>query len=401
MPRNYAKRSRKPSGFKSKAKRRLQGRPFDREWYNDATAAPTAKPRGNLRGKNPYGKDWYESRYGSKPGPKGKAKASVRKANSTNSAVNGFVVGKSRAKTKGAIVANRKKSIMQAIMDEKYPVVSKHAMIPVNDIDWANGSQGVTMYQLGYDTVEVETCIDQGNAAQYVPASTSYNPSGMPNVDTATQQRVHINPKKSIFTFKNTCTHTVTMDLRLYKVKGFHSNDFISSWTTALLADNALSLLVSQSGTQEEITTSIGCRPDMRNPELQGRFTEVREGRGTVVLEPGQETQYTHHCEGFRYDKALWNVLQGGTTDAAYMSHTYFLMAFCKSELVTDSLSDRQTLGSGHVAVIKEEFSSFQALPYMKPVQKLFYAGWSQFAEAQEEDINQYPQANQIYVETV
>jgi hypothetical protein len=308
---------------------------------------------------------------------------------------NGFRVG--RARKMGGILKKRKESIARVLADSKYPIIKRHSLDARQQVDWVAGTQGVVNFFSGYSSSEIERMMLQSQDATYNPPTiVPFSPDGLTN------QKMDVYSRTMKTNIKNTCSHTVYLEIRLYKCKGYHSYRVDDAWNQALANDN----MVANAGTwgTEMISTDIGARPNMSMAELNVRYSEVKAGKFNIVLEPGQETHYTHVCPGFRYDQQKWNVQQGSgafPVDPDYTPHTYGIVLFARSEMVTDSVDADVNYGSGHLALNSEVWSSWAAVPWCKPRQASFVNSWGAIAQANEEDINQADIQQEVYFENV
>jgi len=387
MPYKYAKRLRNKKLRRParKGSRKLYVASQDRAKYSmRPTTRPTAKRRGNLRGRNPYDQGTR--------GPKGAAAVDA----ASGSAGTGFRVGK--VGRMGKIMMNRKKRILNVLADQRYPVIKHHSLDAADQIDWASNAQAVVEYQVGYTTQEMQQMLDQSNAAQNVSLAALV----IPNSSSLTNQKMDYYAKTSKINMKNTCSHTVYLEVVAYKCKGYHSFTMTSSWATALVNDNMVQN-PAQYGT-EETRFNIGNRPNMALPHLGVRYSRDARSVYKIALEPGQETSYTYVQHGGRFDQMRFNVAQGSeanAVDVVYGPFSTALLVFARAEMVADALDNDVTYGSGHVSVNIERRKSFSAVPYMKPMQASFENNWGNVVEANELDLNQYQANNDVYEEQV
>jgi len=395
MPRKYAK---KRFVKKASTKRRRLNSNDDRSG-SKRTARPTATQRmqdffdqtnvkKNLRGRNPYAN--------LKKRQTGRVGRAVVDASS--GAVHGFTAGKKKRMT--SVLQSRQSRVLKVLANTQYPVIKNHLHGLTEQLDWVAGEQNVAMYQCGYTTDEIQNMLIQSNSANSTLTSSLVAPA---ITDLLTNQRMDYYTKTTKFNFKNTCTHTCYLEIRLYHCKGYHSFNVLESWTAALLNDNML----QTPGTFgiEETVRSIGKRPDMKYPELNVRWTHDSAGLFKIALEPGQETQYTYHQPGGRFDAMRFNVAQGSNSTAVDVDGGPFtsqLLVFCRAELVTDAIDTDVTYGSGHIATNKEEWKSWAAVPYLKPRQESSQYQWGTIETAlNEEDINKGDVLVDPYIERV
>lgn len=394
MPRKYAKRSnnKKPKAKAKKGRRLMSHSEYNAKMqqygYDAATdtmgySKPKSKP--SLRGNNPS--------YGRTRGRRG---ASAVNPDAASGAVVGHVVGK--RKRMATVLAKRKASILSVLADTRFPVIKDHILGTATQLDWTGGQQACQMYEVGYLTGEIEAMLTQSNSAHYVSTASLVAPA----VDSLTNQRMDVYDKVTKYNFKNTCSHTVYMEIRAYNCKGYHSFNMRETWSDALTQDNMVQNQGSF-GTQEGVF-DIGARPDFRQPELNQRWTQRKDATYMCALEPGQETSYTYVHPGFRFDKQKFNVLVGSAatpTDVNYGPFTAQLLVFCRAEMVADALDTDVNYGSGHIAVNCDVQKSWAAVPYVKPLQASFTNQWGTVIEANELDINQYTAASATYSEQV
>lgn len=295
-----------------------------------------------------------------------------------------------RKKRMAGVMRKRQAQIVRVLSNSRFPVIKDHQLRALSQGDWVANTQGVTEHILGYTTSEIESMLTQAQDAHYADTSTF---ATIPAVDGLVNQRMDVYDKTFKINMKNTCSHTVHLEVRLYKCKGYHSFTVGRSWDNAMATDNMLRNGGTWNPNGEQVQGSIGNRPNMSFPDLNVRWGEVKSGRFKIVLEPGQETYYTHVIPGFRFDQARYNVLQGNSVtpvDADYTPHTYSALIFYRGEMVTDALDTDVTYGSGHIALNCELWRSWSAVPYLKPKQASFTQGWGDgVIEANEQDNNQ------------
>jgi hypothetical protein len=385
--RGNAKR-RASGGKKARAapKRRLSSLHYSPKY--DHTLPPTPykdRKYGNLRGS-----------FRNRAVPRGKhGKAAV--VDAATGAAGGFRVGK--AKSMGTILERRKKQILDIMADARFPVIKDHKLLSRDQIDWSSGIQSCNGYKVGYDTQEIEDMLVQANSASNVGTAALIPTSGTlePN------KRMDIYSKTTKMNFKNTCSHTVYMEVHPYECTTLHSFPMYTSFVRSLTQDNMLQN-AALFGTEESIF-AIGKRPDFQMAELNVRWKKVTGGIYKCALEPGQETSYTYVQRGGRFDQHRFNVQQGSQTspvDAQYLPGlSAEILVFCRAEMVADSLDADVTYGSGHIAVNSEVIRSWAAVPYLKPIQTSFENQWGTVVEANELDINQYAANNDPYEEQV
>jgi len=103
---------------------------------------------------------------------------------------------------------------------------------------------------------------------------------------------------------------------------------------------------------------------------------------------------------GFTFDQARYNVQVQGA-DPTRCPQTYEVQFFCHSEMVTGTLDNDVTPGSGHVAINRQTIESWQAVPIAKKYQNIASYGWGEIAEADEFDINDGDIVQEAYAEGV
>ena len=387
--RNYAKKFR---GGKKKG-------PVSRRLVNAVYPGARATPRPTSRPSAKTRAGMYNMRgsYGNmlKRGTRGKIGAA--KPDAASGATGGFTAG--RARPMGKILATRRDSINRALADLSYPVIKDHSLENATQIDWSSGQQGCKDYIAGYTTAEIQTMITQAASAQSVSTAAMV----VPTVGTEKNIKIDIFDKITKYNMKNTCSHTIYVEVRAYVSKIYHGFSVKTAWETAMLADN----MVQNAATfgTEQTSDDIGSRPDFRMADLNVRWRERKDAIFKITLEPGQETHYTYVQKGQRFDQAKYNVLQGNSTtgdDVNYMPGlSAAIVIFARSELVADALDTDVTYGSGHIAVNVERWKSWAAVPYVKPVQTSFTYSWGTVVEANELDLNQYQANNDVYEEQV
>jgi len=364
-------------------RRRLQGM-----GYQFATAAGAAGDAAyRLRGA--YSNRARKSRLRGKHG--------ASKPDAASGANGGRNVGRARPLSK--ILAKRRNSINRAIADLTYPVIKDHSLENANQIDWSSGQQAVKEYFVGYTAAEVQTMITQAASAQSVSTAAMV----VPTVGSEKNIKLDIYDKITKYNMKNTCSHTIYVEVHAYVSKIYHGFSVKAAWEAGMLADNMVQNAASF-GT-EQVSGDIGARPDFRMADLNVRWRERKDAKFKITLEPGQETHYTYVQRGQRFDQAKYNVLQGNETtgdDVNYMPGlSSAIMIFARSELVADALDTDVTFGSGHIAINVERWKSWAAVPYVKPVQTSFTYSWGTVVEANELDLNQYQANNDVYEEQV
>jgi len=372
--RSYAK---KFKGGKRKVAKRTAA-PMRRRLQSGADyAKKLAQGKFNLRGSY-------------RRGPSVRGRSGASKPDAASGGAGGRNVG--RARPMGKILARRRGTIQRVLADATFPVIKDHILDTGTQLDWSSGTQACKEYNVGYLTTEIQTMMTQAASAQSVSTAAMV----VPTVGSEKNIKMDIYDKITKVNFKNTCSHTIYLEIHAYVSKIYHGYEVKTAWETALLADN----MVQNAATfgTEQISTDIGNRPDFRLADLNVRWRERKEAKFKIVLEPGQETHYTYVQRGGRFDQAKYNVLQGNETtgdDVNFMPGlSARLLVFCRSEIVADALDSDVTFGSGHVAVNIEKWKSWAAVPYVKPVQTSFTNNWGTVVEANELDLNQY-QANQ------
>ena len=392
--RSYAK---KFKGGKSRSNvsrgRRLQrssGAEYAVNAARGVTRAPTARTRAgmyNLRGS--YGNMLK------KTGTRGRIGAS--KPDAASGASGGRSVG--RARSMGSILRDRRAGINRTLADAAFPVIKDHSLDSATQLDWPSSAQVVKEYGVGYTCNEVQNMVTQAMSAQSVltPSQVGFT------VGTEKNIRMDIYDKITKLRFKNTCSHTVYVEIRAYVSKIYHGYPVKDSWELALAADNMLQGAATF-GT-EQLSQDIGNRPDFAMADMNVRWRERKDALFKITLEPGQETFYTYVQKGGRFDQAKFNVTQGnyGTADDVnYLAGlSSSILVFARAEMVADSLDNDVSFGSGHIAVNRETWKSWAAVPQVKPVQTSFTNGWGTVIEANELDINQYQANNDVYEEQV
>ena len=333
--------------------------------------------------------------YGKGKYTRGRSGASVPDA--ATGAARGFRAG--RRRRMGTILARRKKSILKVIADSRYPVIKDHQLNAVGQLDWTSGTQCFYEANVGYTTDEFEQMNTQANSAQTVSTGAII----VPNVETLVNQRMDVYDKITKYNMKNTCSHTVYIEVQAYVANSFHGYTFARSWDEALASDDMLQNPLNY-GT-EEIRTDIGKRPDMKYPQLNCRWKRRKDATFKIALEPGQETSYTYVQAGGRFDQQKYNILQGnsGTGDDIQNMPRFSstIIIFARSEMVADAADADVTYGSGHIAINREVKKSWAAVPYLKPMQTSFQNSWGTVIEANELDLNQYAANNDVYEEQV
>ena len=399
MPRRYASKKRPiKKGAKSFKRRRLQAN------IAEIGAGVAIKAAGSyiknsqrkghpmLRGAHTLykGGNFYVRRQNM-----GKHGVSV---DSGTGAAPGFKVG--RTKRLGAVMQKRKTQILSTLADTRYPVLKNHLLGVVSQLDWNATAQAVVYYDCGYNTPEIEQMLTQAQSASYIDTQALVEPA---STDTLTNQKMDFYAKTTKFNFKNTCTHTVYIEIRAYRSKGYHSFSIQDSWNQALANDQMVQDSTTYN-TSDETIASIGKRPDMKYAELNVRWSQHLAGSYKCTLEPGQETSYTYVQPGSRFDKQRFNVQQGSfavPVDVDYCPSSTQILVFCRAEMVADRQDNDVSFGSGHIAVNKEEWKSWCCVPYTKPRQESYQNNWGTIVEADELDLNQNRLLNETYVEQV
>ena len=299
---------------------------------------------------------------------------------------------------------NVKGAMIKQMMDQMYPVVRQHVLNAPNtgtfrNLEWGAGFQSVEEIQIGYDTNKLRLVLDLGNAAQYQWVNTSSPPAnGIPNVFNMTDQKCHVYSSTYNMNYKNVSTHTSYLELRVYKVKGYHGYTFLQTWNEALNQINMLpEVLNTLSNTIDQEFNDPGNRPKMsQSPELYTRFTEMKSWRQKYVLSPGQSMTYKIKLPEFRFSKAEFNVRVGGfgsDVDPSFNPHSYFVVAFAQAEMVSrnddSSVNRAVTCGSGRIDVNYEYWDSCQAIPYIKPLQTGFAKFWKELGPAEQGDMDE------------
>lgn len=307
-------------------------------------------------------------------------------ADASSGAKGGFFVGKKKRMV--SVIKKRKQAIMNAIADARYPIIKDKQLQATTQLDWDAGTQGVIVLNAGYVASELEGMVAQAASAQSV--STASLVATIPANNLNANQKMDIYDKITRINFKNTCSHTVYLEIHAFIAASYHTFSVLESWQTALVNDN-MNQNSATFGT-EMVLNNLTARPDMRMPHLNVRWSKRKDAVRKITLEPGQETHYTYVQKGGRFDMAKWNVLVGGTgttLDATYVKGlTSQLLIFGRSEMITDAVSTAVTYGSGHVAINAETNKSWAAVPYVKPLQTSFQNAWGTVLTANEEDVN-------------
>jgi len=292
----------------------------------------------------------------------------------------------------------RKKRIMDVMADTQYPVIKAHNLDTATQIDWASGVQSVTNYDVGYTTLEIQDMLTQANSASNVSTGALI----VPTVGSLVNQKMDYYAKTTKLNMKNTCSHTVYIEIQAFKCKGYHSFSINNAWQEALLNDDMVQNAATF-GTEMTIN-AIGARPDMRMAHLNVRWQKQKDSLFKIALEPGQETSYTYVQPGGRFDQQKFNVAQGSTAspvDVFYGPFSTQIQVYCRAEMVADALDTDVTYGSGHISTNIERHKSWAAVPYCKPLQQSFTNAWGTVVEANELDLNQYQANNDPYEEQV
>jgi len=382
--RSYAKKFKggKKKRTAAPKRRRLQGM-----GYHYAKAAASSAGMYNLRGS-----------YGNRAkGQFLRGKHGASKPDAASGANGGRNVGRARPLRK--IIAKRRSGINRALADLAYPIIKDHALENATQLDWTSNQQGVKEYIVGYTTAEIQTMITQAASAQSVATSAMI----VPSVGSEKNIKMDIYDKITKYNMKNTCSHTIYVEVHAYVSKIYHGFPVKTAWETAMLADNMVQNAASF-GT-EQTSDNIGNRPDFRLADLNVRWRERKDAKFKITLEPGQETHYTYVQKGQRFDQAKYNVLQGNSStgdDINYLPGlSSSILIFCRGEMVADALDSDVTYGSGHLAINVERWKSWAAVPYVKPIQTSFTNSWGDIIESNELDMNQYQANNDVYEEQV
>jgi len=380
MPRSYRKKAgRAAKKGKKIVRRRLQG---EKRKYGGSPIKPTNLFRGTPKRSK-------RARRGTRIGQAA--------ADSTSGHAGHFLAGK--AKRMGTILQRRKRAVLNTLADMRYPVIKDRFLAPLNQIDWAASEQACVVYDCGYRTGELEGMLTQANYAQTLNVASAITP----NVDTVSNQRMDVYDKTVKFHMKNTCTHTVHIEIIAYEAKTHHSYTMLQAWQAAMTQDG-MNQMPALWGT-EQTAFNIGNRPDFRMADLNVRFRKKAGSTYKVVLEPGMETSYTYVQRGRRFDQQKYNVLQGSMAvgvDTDYLPGlSSNILVFARSELITDATDADVTFGSGHIAINKEETKSWAAVPYIKPFQTSFVHGWGAVAELNEQDLDEAAAVQVPYVEQI
>lgn len=319
------------------------------------------------------------------------------KVDAATGGAGGFRFGK--RKPMGRVIRRRKATIAASLASTAYPVIRDHQMAATSQIDWASDTQACQEYSCGFTTSELQDMLTQSASASSITTAAMVTPT----VGTLKNQRMDFYDKTTKFNFKNTCSHTVYVEIRAYRSKIYHGYNVLPSWQLALDSDNMVQNPTSF-GTEENYY-NIGKRPDMRLADLDVRWKYLPNATYKITLEPGQETSYTYIQCGARFDQERFNVLQGTNTtgdDISLMPKlSTNILVFARSELVVDAIDTDVTFGSGHLAVNKEVWKSWSAVPYVKPYQTSFQSNWGTVLEANELDLNQYKADQDAYEEQV
>lgn len=318
-------------------------------------------------------------------------------ADASAGAKSGFFVGKK--KRMAGVAQRRKMRVMNAIADAQFPLIKDKQLQPTTQLDWDASKQGVIHLNTGYVASELEGMITQAASAQAVSTASLVTPG----VNTNPNQRIDFYDKITRVNFKNTCSHTVYLEIQAYVCASYHTFNVLESWQTALTTDNMYQN-AALFGT-EMTFDNISARPDMRMAYMNVRWTKRKDASRKITLEPGQETHYTYVQKGGRFDQAKWNVLQGGTgttLDITYVKDfSSQILIFGRSEMVTDAVSTTVTYGSGHVAINAQTDKSWAAVPYVKPVQTSFQNSWGTVLTVNEEDVNIDDVQAEAYTENI
>jgi len=335
-----------------------------------------------------------------------KAKADAPKTGGviTGPADNDIILKTRTVGSRGSRKPNIQSAMIKQMMDQMYPVVRQHVLSAPNtglfrNLEWGAAFQAVEEIYFGYYTDKLRIVLDVGNSAQYQWVNTAAPPpNGIPNVSTMTDQKVHVYSSTYNFNYKNVSTHTSYLELRVYKVKGYHGFTFLQAWNEALAQINMLpETMATLSNSVNQTVHDPGNRPKMsQSPELYTRFTEMKSWRQKYLLAPGQSMTYKVKLPEFRFSKAEFNVRQGGfgaEVDCPWTPHTYFLVAFAQSELVSrnddSSVLRAVTCGSGRIDCNYENWDSVQAIPYIKPLQTGFVKFWKDLGPTQQGDMDE------------
>lgn len=399
MPKRFTKRTTKSSTKKKYAGtkvrrggRRLGGVGFDMPYVPETGAKYVFKKYENYLKIKKRREGRKASRF-TKAGPSG-----MPVPDAANGSAGGFRVGKK--KSMGVILERRKKKVLDVLADARYPVIKNHALNALPQLDWPAGAQGVLNLGCGYNTTELGPMMTQALSAGSVSTASYITPvNNLVNVN----NRMDIYDKTTKFNFKNTCSHTVYLEVEAFNCKGIHGFTMESAWQASLNADDMYQNPLTF-GT-EQLRYDIGNRPDFRLADLNVRWKKQAGSKFKIALEPGQETSYTFIQPGMRFDQQRFNVQQGSSAspvDATYAEGlTSQLMIYARAEMVTDAIDTDVTYGSGHLAINSESWHSWSAVPYVKPLQSSFQNAWGTIVEANEQDLNQYQANNDPYEEQV
>jgi len=286
-----------------------------------------------------------------------------------------MVAGKSAGRSGSINFRKRTKALLAATLNERFPVLQNVTRSGAVQMDWTSARQGVTFQLLGDTTANIETKYAKMVDTSYYFPSASTLPHTGTFPDTQTTYRMRIFGLKNVVNYKNTCTHTCMLEMRVYKVKGYHSTTFLNAWTASLVDDNVINPITSGFFTSEETIDSYKKRPDMRLANLGVLYSEVASARARYVLEPGQATTYTFSRPPIVFDRARYNVAINGS-DVDFCPYTYVLVTFAHAEMVTDPDSDAVVPGSGHIATNMETYAKWTCMPYVKLIQNCATEGW-------------------------
>lgn len=287
-------------------------------------------------------------------------------------------------KRSGSVKRGIRRQIMEAMVYGANPVLrSDVKSIHVPQPDWSSGQQSVTTILMANSPQEIEKKFLKCRDASYFSAAVAY-PTATSDV---TSQRMVVFPTTFILNMKNTCSHTIYVEGRVFKAKGYHGISMAAAWNEALANDNLVQNTNAVPYPTEENVLSLYKRPDMKMVHLNCRFGEIVRARSKWVLEPGQESKFIFKMPGFTYDQAKYNVTVMGS-DPTRCPQSYELQLYCHSEMVTGALDNDVCPGSGHMAINQQLIESWQGLPIVKKYQNIASYGWGDIIQADEQDVN-------------
>jgi len=221
--------------------------------------APTKRPRSRMEAGGYYYNPPQKFRPSALAGPVGKGNVAAQ------------VRGSKRAK--GATKQGIKRKIMEALVYGANPIIKSDVKdIPSTQFDWSSGTQGHFTYVLANDPAAIEKKFLKIRDASYFNAAVAY-PTASTDVNS---QRMIVFPSKVIFNMKNTCTHTVYIEARVFKCKGYHGITSGQSWVEAMANDNLVQNHLAAPYPTEMTVNSLYNRPDMRSPYMNCRWTQMK-----------------------------------------------------------------------------------------------------------------------------